>query len=68
MTDVVTIAAITIALVDAVKRLAPEQVHGLVTIVLAVLVGVGLSFITLPLGVVAALSAVGVITVARNVK
>lgn len=66
-TDLAVTAAVVIAVVDAVKQLLPEYVHGLVTILLAVLIGWGLTFVVLPAGVVAALVAVGVISTARNI-
>lgn len=66
-TDLVTIAAVVIAVVDAIKQVAPKQIHGIVTIGVAVLVGLLLSVITLPAGVVAGLVAVGVITTAKHV-
>lgn len=66
-TELATIAAMTIALVDAVKILLPEAVHGLVTIILAVVIGLILTWVALPAGVVAALAAVGVITTAKRI-
>lgn len=66
-TDLAVTAAVVIAIVDAVKQVLPEQVHGIVTIVIAVLVGWLLTLITLPAGVVAALVGVGVISTAKHV-
>lgn len=66
-TDILIIGAVVVAIVDAIKEVAPKHIHGLVTIAVAVVVGLVLSFITLPVGVVAGLSAVGIIKTARNI-
>lgn len=66
---------IIIAVVDAVKRAIPEKyvnIHGLATIVVASLLGIG--FVMIPVdnlivqGIRYGLMAVGIITTARNIN
>lgn len=44
--ETVTSAAVIVAVVDAIKRLVPEKVQGLTTIVVAVLAGVVVAVVT----------------------
>ena len=67
-----TSVAVIIALIKAVKEYVP-QVHGLVTVLLAVVLGaaagyLGLEELTVQSGVMAGLSAVGFHTVVKAVK
>ena len=75
MDSVILIGAVIIAITQAVKFLAPN-IHGAVTIGVAVLVGVLVAFIdteigvvdiTVAQGIVTALAAVGVHSTARQI-
>ena len=64
---------VIIALVKVVKDYAPQQIHGVVTVLLAAGLGAlagyfGLEGLTVQSGVVAGLSAIGVHTVVKAVK
>ena len=66
------VSAVIIALVKAVKEYVP-QVHGVVTVILAGVLGaaagyLGLEGLTVQSGLIAGLSAVGVVTVVEAVK
>lgn len=76
MDSAVFLGAVIIAVTQAIKLVLPEKVHGVVTVAVAVLLGivlalvdteVGVADITIAQGIMLALAAVGVHQTARQV-
>lgn len=76
MESTIFIAAVIAGATEAVKNLFPQQVYGIVTIMVALLVGagvgavdtsIGLMDITIAQGIMFALGTIGTVTVANKV-
>lgn len=76
MESAVLLGTVIAGIVSAIKSVAPERVHGIVTVAVALITGVvlalidtaiGVADITVAEGIITALGTVGVVTVADRV-
>lgn len=75
MEPVLFLSVVIIALTEIVKKAVPERIHGFLTIIVAILLGVAVSLAAEPLGIaqvsiaegiVAALGAIGITSAASK--